>query len=41
MDCTSKGQKEGPGGRVAFSYGKGVVICEPYKEMPGAYVSNS
>ena len=25
---------------VAISYGKGVIVCEPYKKMTGAYFSN-
>ena len=25
---------------VAISYGKGVIICEPYEKMSGAYFSN-
>ena len=25
---------------VAISYGKGVIICEPYEKMTGAYFSN-
>ena len=34
LGCTSKGCKEGTGGRVlrlmvAISYGKGVIACEP------------
>ena len=38
--CTSKGRKEGKGGRlvrvvVAISYGKGVIACEPYERMCG------
>ena len=45
MGCTSKGRKEGTGGKVlklmvAISYGKGVIICEPYEKMTGAYFSN-
>jgi len=37
LGCTSKGQEQGTGGRVlkhmvASSYGKGMVICEPYNE---------
>jgi len=45
LDCTSKGQKEGTGGKmlkfvVAITYGKGVIICEPYEKMTGAYFSN-
>jgi len=40
--CTSKGKKEGTGGHyvkliVAISYGKGVVLCEPYQKMSGAF----
>ena len=26
---------------VAISHRKGVIICEPYKKMTGAYFSNS
>ena len=45
LGCTSKGRKEGTGGKVlklvvAISYGKGVIICEPYEKMTGAYFSN-
>jgi hypothetical protein len=40
--CTSKGRKEGTGGKyvrlmVAISYGKGIIVCEPYKNMSGEY----
>jgi hypothetical protein len=40
--CTSKGKKEGTGGNyskhiVAISYGKGIVLCEPYEKMTGAF----
>jgi hypothetical protein len=43
--CTSKGRKEGTGGRyakmvVAISHGKGVIMCEPYEKMHGAYFAN-
>ena len=43
--CTSKGRKEGTGGRlvrvvVAISYGKGVIACEPYERMCGAYFAD-
>ncbi len=43
--CTGKGRKEGTGGRVlklmvAISYGKGVIVCEPYEKMCGKYFSN-
>ena len=42
LGCTSKGRKEGTGGKmlklmIAISYGKGVIICEPYEQMNGAY----
>ena len=42
IGCTAKGRKEGTGGRVlkvmvAISYGKGVIICEPYEKMSGSY----
>ena len=45
LGCTSKGCKEGTGGRVlrlmvAISYGKGVIACEPYERMCGAYFAN-
>ena len=45
LGCTSKGRKEGTGGKVlklvvAISYGKGVIICEPYEKITGAYFSN-
>jgi len=38
--CTSKVKKAGNGGRtahffVAVSYGKGVVMCEPYEKLDG------
>ena len=40
--CTSRGKKEGTGGVyakfiVGISYGKGVVLCEPYEKMTGAF----
>jgi hypothetical protein len=40
--CTSKGKKEGTGGKyvkliVAISHGKGVILCEPYEKMTGAF----
>lgn len=40
--CTSKGQKEGTGGKyarfvVAISYQQGVIICEPYEKMTGDF----
>jgi len=43
--CTSKGRKEGTGGRyvrliVAISYGKGIIVCEPYKKMSGGYFAS-
>ena len=43
--CTSKGRKEGTGGRyvrliVAISYGKGIIVCEPYQKMSGAYFAS-
>ncbi len=42
VGCTSKGKKEGTGGNyarfiVAISYGKGVIICEEYQKMTGAF----
>ncbi len=45
IGCTGKGHKEGTGGRVlklmvAISYGKGVIVCEPYDKMYGKYFSN-
>ena len=45
LGCTSKGCKEGTGGRVlrlmvAISYGKGVIAFEPYDRMCGAYLAN-
>ena len=45
LGCTSKGRKEGTGSKVlklmvAISYGKGVIVCEPYEKMTGAYFSN-
>lgn len=45
LGCTSKGRKEGTGGKVlklmvAISYGKGVIICEPYEKLCGAFFSN-
>lgn len=43
--CTSKGRKEGTGGNyvrliVAISYGKGIVVCEPYQRMCGDYFAS-
>lgn len=43
--CTSKGRKEGTGGKyakfiVAISHGKGVVVCEPYEKMNGNYFAS-
>lgn len=40
--CTANGSKVGTGGRVAklmvaISFNKGVIACEPYEEMNGAY----
>ena len=40
--CTAKGSKVGTGGKVvklmvAISYAEGVIACEPYEEMNGAY----
>ncbi len=40
--CTSKGSKVGHGGKVvnflvAISYGAGVILCEQYEKMNGAY----
>ena len=45
LGCTSKGREEGTGGKalklmVAISYGKGVIVCEPYEKMTGAYFSH-
>lgn len=45
VGCTSKGRKEGSGGRVlklmvAISYGKGVIACEPYERMCGDYFAD-
>jgi len=45
LRCTSKGRKEGTGGRlvrvvVVISYGKGVIACKPYKRMCGAYFAD-
>ena len=42
---TSEGCKKGTGGRAlrlmaAISYGKGVMACEPYEKMCGAYFAN-
>lgn len=42
VDCTSKGKKEGSGGKmarfmVAITHGKGVLICEPYEKLDGQY----
>ena len=38
MKCTTKGKKEGSGGKmvklfVAIAYGHGAVLCEPYAEQ--------
>ena len=38
--CTSKGRKDGAGGKVAhfiaaISYGKGFILCEQYDRMNG------
>ena len=43
--CTSKGSKVGSGGRVvklmvAISFKEGVVACEPYSHMNGAYFAD-
>ncbi|KAJ8050580.1 Transposable element Tc1 transposase [Holothuria leucospilota] len=43
--CTAKGTKVGTGGKVvklmvAISYNEGVIACEPYQEMNGAYFSD-
>lgn len=43
--CTSKGRKEGTGGKyakfvVAISHGKGVVVCAPYDNMNGSYFAS-
>lgn len=40
--CTTRGKKEGTGGNyarliVAISHSKGVVLCEPYEKMTGAF----
>ena len=40
--CTAKGKKEGTGGNyakfiVAISYDKGIVLCEPFEKMTGAF----
>ena len=45
IGCTVKGRKEGTGGQVlkvmiAISYGKGVILCEPYKKMSGSAFEN-
>ena len=41
-ECTSKGRKEGTGGKyvklnVAISHGHGVIVCDPYEKMCGQY----
>lgn len=43
--CTAKGSKAGTGGKVlkimvAISYGKGVIVAEPYEKMNGDYFAN-
>lgn len=43
--CTAKGNKAGTGGKVlkvmvAISYGKGVLVAEPYEKMTGAYFAD-
>ena len=43
--CTAKGQKEGTGGKlvklfVAISYDEGVILCEPYEHLTGAYFAS-
>ncbi len=43
--CTSRGRKEGTGGKtvkfvVAITHGKGVVVCEPYDKMNGEYFAS-
>ena len=43
--CTSKGRKVGHGGKVvylmvAISYGHGVIKCEQYEKMNGAYMKS-
>ena len=43
--CTSKGRKEGTGGQyarfiVAISHGRGVISCEPYEKMSGAFFAS-
>lgn len=45
LQITSKGKKAGYGGKVAnfivcISYGKGVVYCEPYQKMNGAFFAS-
>lgn len=43
--CTAKGQKEGTGGKlvklvVAISYNEGVILCQPYEKLNGAYFAS-
>lgn len=43
--CTAKGSKVGTGGHVvklmvAISHNEGVIACEPYQEMNGAYFAD-
>lgn len=43
--CTTKGKKEGSGGKVAkfmvaVTHGKGVIACEPFEKMNGQYFAN-
>ena len=43
--CTSKGKKEGTGGKyvkliVAISHGKGLVKCHPYERMSGEFFAD-
>ena len=43
--CTEKGQKEGTGGKlvkmyVAISHNEGVILCETYEHLTGAYFAS-
>lgn len=45
LGCTSKGKKVGYGGKVVhyivcISYGKGVISCEKYEKMSGAFFAS-
>lgn len=45
LGCTSKGKKVGYGGKlvhyiVCISYGKGVIACEKYEKMTGAFFAS-